>query len=269
MAMNKYTSIFRISFSQEFAYKLNFIMWRLRNVLQIVVFFSLWSAVFYFNKETTILGYTLEKIVAYTFMLMVVRSVVLSNRITDISGHISNGDLSNYLLRPINYFKYWITRDLSSKFLNLAFSAFEVLILFIILKPNLFVQTDPLTILLFLISLVTAVFIYFNIIMITNCVPFWIPEINWGSMFLVNMLVEFLSGSYFPLDVFPVQIANFVKLTPFPYLVYIPIKIYIGQASVLDNVKDLIVGIVWAFVLFLLMRKIWNRGLKEYEGVGK
>ena len=267
--MNKYTSIFKTSLSQEFAYKLNFIMWRLRNVLQIVIFFSLWTAIFYFNNNNAVLGYSYEKIVAYSFMLIVVRSIVLSNRIIDISGHIANGDLTNYLLRPINYFKYWITRDLSSKFLNLSFSAIEITVLFLIIRPNLYIQTDPVRLLLFVVALCVAVFMYFNILMITNCVPFWTPELNWGAMFLVNMFVEFLSGSTFPLDVFPEVVTKIIKLTPFPYLIYTPIKAYLGQDSLMVTARDLVFGLVWSVVLYLIMKKVWNRGLKLYEGVGK
>ena len=44
--MKKYWSIFKISFEQEFAYRLNFILWRVRNVFQILLTYFLWSTVF-------------------------------------------------------------------------------------------------------------------------------------------------------------------------------------------------------------------------------
>ncbi|MBL7036430.1 ABC-2 family transporter protein, partial [Candidatus Microgenomates bacterium] len=126
--MKKYLSIFKISFQQEFAYKLNFIMWRVRNILQILIFFFLWSAVFE-GSEVEVFGYTEDKILTYGFVLILIRAIALSSRSVDIAGQISNGELSNLILKPINYFKYWITRDLSSKFLNMIFAAFEIVIL--------------------------------------------------------------------------------------------------------------------------------------------
>jgi len=147
--MKKFLSIFRISFQQEFAYKLNFVMWRIRNVMQILVFFFLWNAVFE-NRTGDLLGYNKEKILTYAFMLLVIRAITLSSRSVDVSGQISRGELSNFLVKPVNFFKYWITRDLSSKFLNIIFSLLEITLLLIFLKPNLFFQTSFLYVVFFI-----------------------------------------------------------------------------------------------------------------------
>lgn len=272
--MDKYFSVFKITIAQEFVYKLNFIMWRIRNIIQIIVFFSLWSAVFESNgpsaSENSYFGYTQSSIVAYTFLLILIRSVVMATKSTDVSGFISNGELSNYLLKPINFFRYLITRDAAVKMLNIAFSFFEILGLYFILKPSLFIQTNPMQIFLFLISIFFATFIFFCIVMLASSAPFWVPEIGWGVQFLVTVIfVEFLSGAFFPLDVFPKPLFEFLKLTPFPYLVFIPIKIYLGNLSVFENIKGLALGGIWSVILWLLMNKVWKRGLKIYEAVGR
>ena len=83
--MKKLLSIFNISFQQEFAYRLNFILWRLRNVMQILVFFFLWDAVF--NDPTKqFFGYDRARILTYAFVLIVVRAIVLSSRSVDVAG---------------------------------------------------------------------------------------------------------------------------------------------------------------------------------------
>lgn len=267
--MKKYLSIFKISFQQEFAYKFNFIMWRLRNIMQILVFFFLWSAVFEVNKGE-VFGYTEDKILTYGFVLILIRAVALSSRSVDVAGQISSGELSNLILKPINYFKYWITRDLSSKLLNAIFAVFEISILIMILKPPIFIQTNVLYLFLFLISLVISMFIFFNILMLTNFVPFWAPEVSWGAQFLVIVVVvEFLSGSFFPIDVFPTAIYNFLKITPFPYLIFAPIKIYLGNFSIAQSVWSLVIGGGWAIALWLIMNSVWKKGLKVYEAVGR
>lgn len=267
--MKKYFSIFKISLKQEFTYKLNFIMWRVRNIMQVLVFFFLWSSVFS-NSSVNYFGYTKEKIIAYAFLLILVRAIVMSSRSVDVAGQISNGELSNYLIKPVNYFKYWITRDISSKVLNIIFSFLEISILFIFLKPNIFIQTNSVSILFFITSVVIASFIFFNIMMLTNFVPFWIPEVAWGAQFLViAILVEFLSGAFFPLDVFPPLLFNILKFTPFPYLVFFPIKTYLGLNSVVQTLQGLGIGLVWSFILWKIMKRVWYKGLLEYEGVGR
>ncbi|HCR35466.1 TPA: hypothetical protein DIU22_00265 [Candidatus Woesebacteria bacterium] len=267
--MNKYLKILEISLQQEFTYKLNFIMWRIRNIMQVLVFFFLWSSVFQ-NSNVNYFGYSKEKIIAYAFLLIFVRAIIMSSRSVDVAGIISNGELSNLLLKPINFFKYWITRDISSKFLNIIFSFVEITVLFLILKPEIFVQTNFVNIVLFVASLLIASLIFFSIAMLTSFVPFWIPEISWGAQFLVIVIfVEFLSGAFFPLDVFPTFIQNILKFTPFPYLVFVPIQTYLGNESIQLSLLSLTVGAMWALILLFITKKIWQKGLKVYEAIGR
>jgi ABC-2 type transport system permease protein len=194
----------------------------------------------------------------------------MSTKSNDVSGYISSGDLSNYLLKPISFFKYIITRDVSTKILNIVFSFVEITILYIILRPNIYIQTNIYQLFLFVLTLFIAASIFFSIMMISSCAPFWVPEIGWGVQFLVTVIfVEFLSGAFFPLDVFPSPLLEFLKLTPFPYLVFIPIKTYLGNISAFENIKNIFIGTLWSIILWLIMNKVWRKGLKIYEAVGR
>jgi len=267
--MKKYLRLFNISFQQEFAYRLNFILWRARNVMQILIFFFLWDAIFS-GGATQIFGYDKAKIFTYAFALIIVRAIVMSSRSADVAGQIANGELSNLLLKPINYFSYWLTRDLSSKFLNILFSIFETVVLVLILKPNVFIQTNPVYLISFTLALIIAMFIYFTTIMMTSFVPFWVPEIVWGAQFLVIVIVvEFLSGAFLPLDIFPPTVYQILRFTPFPYLIFIPIKIYLGNFDYSMVIQSLIIGTAWCWVLWRIVNYIWKKGLLVYEGVGR
>ena len=267
--MSKYISIFKISFAQETAYRANFLMWRVRNILQFILVFFLWDAAFNYPGKT-IFGYTQDQIVTYIFGLLIVRAVVLSSRSTEVAGEIARGDLSNYLVKPMSYIKYWWTRDVSSKALNIIFASVEFFILYLIIRPNIFFQTDPIYITGFLISLGLAVVIYFLLLFITSSVPFWWPENAWGAHFLLTAIfVEFLSGAIFPLDILPQQLLTLLSYTPFPYLVYFPIEIYLGKVEYAMLLKGLIVSIVWIVFLYYLMKRIWGNGLRVYQSHGR
>ena len=269
MSIKKYISIFKISFAQEFAYRLNFIMWRVRNVMQILLLFFLWTTVFS-DPTRVVFGYNRAKILTYVFGILVVKAVVLSARTVDVAGEISRGDLTNLLLKPINYFKYWLTRDLSSKTLNFTFAAFEMLILFFILKPPIFLQTETILLLGFIASLFLAMLLFFEILMITNFIPFWAPEMGWASQFLVIVIVtEFLSGALFPLDILPLSIQKFLYFTPFPYLIFFPIQVYLGKITGTVLLGGLLIGLFWVFVLWIAMGWIWRRGLLIYRAEGR
>jgi len=267
--MKKYLSVFNISLRQEFAYKLNFFMWRFRNILNILVFFFLWNSIFEID-HTEVFGYTKERILTYAIILIMVRSISLSSRSVDVASQIANGEISNLLVKPVNFFKYWLARDISSKILNLLFSVLEVFILVYLLNPPIFVQINPVIIGLFFFSIIISSLIYFNILMLTNFVTFWMPEANWGAQFLIIVvIVEFFSGAFFPIDIFPDFLYRIIMFTPFPYLIYTPIKIYLGSFTFTESIKMLIYGQIWVFVLWYLVRKVWFKGLKIYESYGK
>lgn len=267
--MKKYLSIFKISFEEEFAYRLNFILWRFRNVLQILLTYFLWSSV-YANPATTIFGYDRSKILTYVFGVMIVRAVVLSARVMDVGRDVATGDLSNYLIKPINYFKYWFTRDIASKVLNLGFAAIEFVLLFVILRPPFFFQGNITVFLAFLVSLVLAVLLYFLILFLLSAIPFWAPEIGWGSHFLVSVvIVEAFSGSLFPINILPQTLQSIILATPFPYLIYFPIQVYLGNISGWALLGGALIAASWIGILWVVLNVVWQKGLKAYQAFGR
>jgi ABC-2 type transport system permease protein len=267
--MNKYWSIFKISFQQEFTYKSNFIMWRLRNIFRIIVTYFLWNTVFAGSSQI-FFGYNRSGIFTYVFSLMAVIAIVSSARSQDIVNDIASGDLSNYLVKPINYFKYWFTRDMASKVLNLAFAAIEFSVLFYIFKPDLYFQNNIYSLLAFFVSLIIATAIFFYVTFIISSVPFWAPELGWPSQFLVTIvIVEFLSGALFPIDILPAALQKVLMLTPFPYMVFFPIQVYLGKLTGAQLMYGFLISIIWAFVLWFLLKVVWQNGLKAYGAFGR
>lgn len=266
--MKKYLQVFKISFQQEFTYRVNFIMWRVRNVLQIFLVFFLWDAVFS-QPGREVFGYDRTRILTYVFGLLIVRAFVLSTKAQAVSRDISGGELSNHLLKPLNYFKYYFTRDISSKSLNLIFAVFETIALYLILKPPFFVQTNFISLLGFFASISIAIFIFFVLVFIISSIPFWIPEVGWGMQFLTMIFIEFFTGALFPLDVLPQIIQNILNFTPFPYLIFFPLQVYLGKIAGFTLVRGLVISGVWAIILWFVMNSVWRKGLKVYQAHGR
>ena len=265
---SKYLSVFNISFQQEFAYRLNFVMWRVRNVLSIILIFYLWDSVF--TNNSNVFGYDRDRMLTYVFGVMILRAVVFSNRGTEIAGQISSGDIVNYLLKPIDYFKYWFTRDISSKSLNLLFAGVEFVVLYLLLRPPFFFQTNILYIFLFLVAVVFSILLFYFILIIVSMITFWVPEAGWPGQFLfIGILTTFLSGTVFPIDVLPNAIRNVVYLLPFPYLLFFPLQVYLGKMFLFDVVVGMAISVIWLAVLYKISLKMWHRGLRYYVAFGK
>lgn len=266
--MKKYLSVFKISFQQEFAYRINFIMWRVRNVLQIFLIFFLWDTVFA-DPGKVVFGYNRSQILTYVFGILIMRSVVLSARSVDVAGDVSSGRLTNYLIRPVSYFKYWFTRDLSSKALNLSFASIEFILLFVLLKPPFFFQTNFLSLVLFILSLGIAVAIFFLLLSLFSMFSLWHPEQAWGPSFLLLIFVEFLGGGVFPLDILPAAVQRGLYFTPFPHLLFIPLQTYLGQIDMATSIKSIFLASMWLGFLFVALKKVWSSGLKIYKSEGR
>ena len=237
--------------------------------MQIFVVFFLWSSVFS-DPSRELFGYNRDKILTYVFGILILRALVFSARTVDVSGEITSGNIMTNLLKPINYFKYWLTRDLSSKTLNIGFAAVETLILYYFLRPPFFVQTNLMFLTLFCISVVVAILMFFFLLMIVNLTGFWAPDLGWAGKYLVIViLTEFLSGGVFPIDVLPQNLQQIIYALPFPYLLFFPLQVYLGKLTLESVFFGLLVAIIWLVFLTCSTRYLWHKGLKHYEAFGK
>lgn len=103
---------------------------------------------------------------------------VLGTRTVDIAGEIVNGEIVNKLLKPVSFFKYYLTRDLADKLLNLVFVVFELWLIKIIFKPNLILPSfNLINFVLFMIFFVIGALISFYLSLIISFIGFWSHEV--------------------------------------------------------------------------------------------
>lgn len=264
--MNKYFRVAKLTWDETLVYRLNFVMWRVRVVLQILTLYFLWVSLL--PSGASIFGYNQSSILTYILGTSMVGSVVLSSRSYAVGDEINSGNLSNFLLRPINYFLYWFARDVGDKAMNIMFSVIELVVLFAILKPPFFIQTDSLYILLTFVAIVLALIMYFFFNFLLGLIGFWNPEV-WAPRFIFIILLNFFAGGLFPLDILPKFIFSAFQLLPFTYLLYFPIKIYLGQLTIMEIFNGIMISLAWTILLFIVVRYIWRKGLLVYTAQGR
>lgn len=262
--MKKYLSIFNITFQEIFTYRLNMLMWRIRQIFVFLIPFFIWKAVLGQGQE--IYGYSFPAIMTYLFGTTILRSLVMGSRTIDLGMMINTGNLTIPLMRPISMFNFFFVRDIADKLFNLSFIFIEIPLILLIFKPPVFFQADPLVILSTLISISFAILIYFYINVIFGSIAFWSRDI-WAPRFLLMVIMEFAAGAMFPLDMLPDVWQKVLYLTPFPYLLFIPLKTYLGQSTLASS--HLIMGLVWVLLLGIFAKLIWNKGIHSYEAEGR
>ncbi len=263
--LRKYIQIFKAVVNQYLAYRLNFILWRVRVVLSLILIYFLWWSVV--ENRIAIFNYSKEQILTYILLFHVISDIVLASRTTDVADNILSGDIINFLLKPFPYFRFLLTKEVADKVLNIGFAVVEAAMFIFIFRPKLFLQTNLAVYPLLLVSLAIGALSYFFISLMLSMIAFWTTQV-WAPRFIFLVLISTLAGSVFPIDILPTSIYKLLLLTPFPYFIFLPIKIYLNGLST-ELVVPLVMSFFWAVLSFYLARYIWRRGLQEFSFYGR
>lgn len=264
--MKKYIRAARNTWEEALSYRFNFTMWRFRNLIMLLSMYFLWYSVI--PEGTTAFGYDQSSMLTYILLTAIVGAVVTSNRSYAIGEEINSGNLSNFLLQPISYFGYWFSKDVGDKLMNILFSIGELALIFFLLKPPIYLQTDVSYLLMFGISIVLAVILYFFINVLLGLVGFWSPDV-WAPRFIFWIALGFFAGEYFPLDILPETLYQIFRILPFAYLIYFPIKVYLGQLGMMEIFQGFVIMIFWTIFFFGVVKIVWRKGLRSYTAQGR
>ena len=233
-------------------------------MVSILITYYLWLSVY---QDGIFFGYSKPEILTYILVSIFIQGIVFSTQTFQIATEINTGSLSNFLIRPLNYFYYNFARDIADKLINGIFSLVEFLLLIIILRPPVIFLRDPGGLLVFFLFVILAAILYFEINVILSFIGFWSHD-TWAPRFLFFILITFMAGNYFPLDILPAQIYNMLKFLPFTYLLYYPLKIYLGDIKS-EAIFGFIIVILWILILNAIVRLLWKKGLKVYTAEGQ
>lgn len=253
------------SFQQYFAYRLNFILWRVRVVVSILISFFLWQTIF--KTRNQVFGYQEAEMLTYILLITFLNGIVLSTQTFRVAEEINLGTLSSFLIRPFSYFGYVLSRDISDKIVNSFFSVFEIILLLFLLHPPVVLQTSILWLGLFILTSLLAALLFFEIGMLLSIIGFWSRE-TWAPRFIFSILITFLAGTYFPLDILPKPVYGFIQLLPSTYLIFFPLKIYLGHIDQAFLAKGFMIMFGWIIFMGIILRYFWRRGLKIYTAEG-
>ena len=96
---------------------------------------------------------------------------------------------------------------------------------------------------------------------------FWLLEVS--TLIFMVFAFEYIAGGHlFPLNILPPVLARVLNYTPFPYQLYFPVGIYLGQVKGAALWQGLLIQSGWVLFFFVLARVVWSRGIRKYSAVG-
>ncbi|TSC54046.1 MAG: hypothetical protein LiPW31_252 [Microgenomates group bacterium LiPW_31] len=264
--MGKYLLLGKLTFEEYFVYRLNFVLWRFRSFVSFLTLFFFWLAIY--GNRSEFLGYQKSQMLAYVVGIAILRSIVLASRSVDLTEQIRTGKLTKIVLAPINIFSFWLSKDMVDKLLNIFFTIIEIGIVLAVFKFPFYFPAHWSSVLGFLAMMVLSLFLYFFLSMALAITAFWTEEI-WATRWLFGVVfLEFFAGAFFPIDVLPLWLQKIIYLTPFPYLVFFPLKIWLEQLSTAMAVKAIFICFTWLVFFYWLAKFLWQKGAKNYGAYG-
>lgn len=264
--MRKYLQLAKLTFEEYFVYRLNFVLWRFRSFISFLTLLFFWLAIY--GDRSEFLDYQKSQMLTYVVGIAFLRSLVLASRSADLAGQVRSGELNKFFLQPLSTARYWLTRDLVDKFLNLSFVILEIGVIVSLLNLPFWLPQNPTTYFIFLAITILALFLYFFISFSLSIVAFWTEEI-WATRWLFGVIfLEFFAGALFPIDVLPSALQKIIYLTPFPYLIFFPLKIWLEQVSLAVAIQSIFICSAWLVFFYWLARFLWRKGAKNYGAYG-
>lgn len=264
--MKKYLQVIKVTFEEYFEYRLNFLLWRFRNLISLFVLLSFWLSVY--GEKQAFLGYERSQMIVYVLGISFLKSIVVASRSIDIAGQIKSGQLTRLLIQPINLFKFWFSRDFADKMMNIFFMIFEISLMVGLLKLPISLPDNYLIYPVFCLLVFLAVWLYFYLSFFLSCLAFWTDDI-WATRFLFGFIfLEFFSGALFPIDILPGWLTRVIYWTPFPYLIYYPLRFWLGQVSGNLVLNVIAIELFWLFFFKQLAQILWKKGAKDYGAYG-
>jgi ABC-2 type transport system permease protein len=263
--MRKYFTIFKTSWENEQEYRFAFVLARFRNLTYLLLLYYVWLNLSQMTGRFAM--YSTEELTTYVFLAHLLRAIIFGAQSRLAALEINDGTFSTYLVKPITHFWFIFWRELAQKIVYFISAIAELVIFIFLTKAHFLWQNNIKFLVFFALAIIGAMFLYFLLTYLVSLLAFWSREAM-GPRFLFEWFMEFSSGSFFPLDILSKNLLLSFQFLPFAYIVYFPLKIYLGKWDAWQMLTGIGVQLVFIVIFSVVVLVVWRRGLKRYSGEG-
>ena len=254
---------------RRMSYKIGFFMRIIGGLLQVLIMYYLWMAIFNSSISEEIKGFTSSEMVIYIVISYITSQIINITIEGTVASEIRDGSVAVNLIRPISYKKRVFSESLGEVLLRCITIILPLWSGFLIYRFITVRELPPNigTIVLFLISLLLGYMIMFLFNFIFGLSAFFVTYI-WGFMICKGVILRFFSGELIPIVFFPDAVQKALQYLPFSAINYTPVMIYMGKFTKDQLISALFVQAIWVIILFLLMNILWKSAIKRLTVLG-
>ncbi|MEJ0090236.1 MAG: ABC-2 family transporter protein [Limisphaerales bacterium] len=267
--MKKYWHVIGIGIQSNLAYRFNYLTRTLLSFIPLFAMLSLWRTIYSEQSEGHLLsGYTQAQLIFYYMMVAIVDIfTAVSEDDWQIAADIREGNISQFLLKPVDYLWYRLCLFFSGRIAYFSMACLPLAFFIFCFRDYFVAPASGMALAAFPVSIVLTALLQFFLSYSMAMLAFWVLEIS--TFIFILFAFEYLaSGHLFPLDMLPPALQHALAFTPFPSMLYIPISIYMGKITGSGIALNLLTQLCWVFLMYALARFMWRRGIKKYAAFG-
>ncbi|HPH94794.1 MAG TPA: ABC-2 family transporter protein [Anaerolineaceae bacterium] len=257
--MRLFLKILRLSFRRQLTYRTATLAGLVTNLFFGVLRASVLIALF--NAQPSVNGLTVKGAVTFAGLTQGVIAYLSIFGWWDIMQSIEKGSIGADLLKPMNFFTYWLAQDIGRAAAQFVTRGLVLMIAFGFLF-QITLPASPAQWLAFAFALILSGLVSFAWRFIINLAAFWSPNAIGFGRFAFSLTWIF-SGFAMPLRLFPDWFQQFCAFTPFPAMINTVIEIFLGTLTPPETLQALLLQAAWFVGLSILSQFILKAGIRR------
>lgn len=245
-------------FQNKMTYRLEFFMGIINTVITIVVYLCIYKALYGGAEEID--GITFG-MVATNFVISLGLSNAFEFNEMFLQDKIRDGSITNEFLKPVNFVFRMLSENAGEGIFKVLFN-FVPAFVFTIFYTRLCPPENPWNLVVMMVSVILGYLILWLISFIVQTWSFWLFSV-WGIITIKNVFVRILSGTLLPIWFMPPVLRKMISFTPFEFIYFTPVQIYLGEISGMEILKGMGIQAVWIIVLGVIANVFWKKGVKK------
>jgi ABC-2 type transport system permease protein len=214
-----------------------------------------------YGSRTEAAGFSLQAAITFTGLSQATIGPLSMFNWYELMRTVYSGDIGSDLLKPMNYFTYWLAKDFGRFCASFLWRGITIMLVYMLVFDITYPQTPMQWVYLF-VSLILAWLVSFSWRFLVNLSAFWSPNaLGVGRFFFI--ISWFLSGFLMPLRFYPQWVIQLAHLTPFAHTVNTIVEIYLGVLTGDEILFALFNQVIWAVVLMVVSGIVMRAGVRR------
>ncbi|MEK7540252.1 MAG: ABC-2 family transporter protein [Patescibacteria group bacterium] len=212
-------------------------------------------------------SYAEQPLLMYFLLVLAMDSLLYFGDAWNIVEEIHSGKITNFLVKPVSYYHARVAMYLG-----------KASVRFITMIPALLLgmwflgigiqQLVGLHFWAFVPYFLIGLSLHICVIIILGVLSFPLQRASAG-IFTFQTGIFLTGGKFIPLSLFPEWAQHILTFLPFHFMTFTPLSILLGQPTFLAYLPGVAIALLWLVGALILLKLLWLRGIKTYEGFGQ